>query len=200
MYRLDLLRHGQTTLSHTLRGSTDDELTELGWQQMQATVEQALHGELPWQVIFSSPLQRCRLFAEQLQERYQLPLFLDAQLQEMDFGCWEGKTTAEIYQHTPELLAKFWETPTTYTPPQAESIGAFRYRIESSLNNIQQVMQQHQYQSALVITHGGVIKLLKCMAQQQHLDQILSMTAELGQLSCFELDTSLGLKLMDRHL
>ena len=36
--KIDLLRHGETTLSHTLRGSTDDDLTELGWQQMQQTI------------------------------------------------------------------------------------------------------------------------------------------------------------------
>lgn len=48
-------------------------------------------------------------------------------------------------------------------------------------------MQQHQYQSALVVTHGGVIKLLSCLAQQQSLDDLLKMPAELGQLHSFSL-------------
>ena len=48
-------------------------------------------------------------------------------------------------------------------------------------------MQQHQYQSALVVTHGGVIKLLSCLAQQQGLDDLLKMSAEPGQLHSFRL-------------
>ena len=55
---LDLLRHGETTLSHTLRGHTDDELTENGWLQMQSTIQQYVAGGTNWDVIFSSPLQR----------------------------------------------------------------------------------------------------------------------------------------------
>ena len=48
-------------------------------------------------------------------------------------------------------------------------------------------MRQHHYQSALVVTHGGVIKLLSCLAQQQGLDNLLRMSAELGQLHSFRL-------------
>jgi len=39
-FRIDLLRHGESQYSHTLRGHLDDELTAKGWQQMQSTIEQ----------------------------------------------------------------------------------------------------------------------------------------------------------------
>ena len=39
----------------------------------------------------------------------------------------------------------------------------------------------------VVVTHGGVIKLLSCLAQQQSLDDLLKMPAELGQLHSFSL-------------
>ncbi len=41
MLYLDFLRHGETSLSHTLRGRTDDALTAKGWAQMQSTIAQA---------------------------------------------------------------------------------------------------------------------------------------------------------------
>ena len=41
MLYLDFLRHGETSLSHTLRGKTDDALTAKGWMQMQSTIAQA---------------------------------------------------------------------------------------------------------------------------------------------------------------
>lgn len=55
--------------------------------------------------------------------------------------------------------------------------------------SIQQHMLASNSQTALVVTHGGVIKLLKCMALQQSLDDILKMTADLGQLNRFILDS-----------
>ena len=76
MYRIDLLRHGETELSHTLRGSTDDALTDSGWQQMQQTVDQFLKNNSPnpWDIVFSSPLQRCALFADEIASNLKLEL------------------------------------------------------------------------------------------------------------------------------
>ena len=71
--RLDLLRHGETELGGGLRGSLDDALTELGWSQMR----EAVIGQGPWDRIVSSPLQRCRLFAEELAASLNLLLSLE---------------------------------------------------------------------------------------------------------------------------
>jgi alpha-ribazole phosphatase len=57
-----------------------------------------------------------------------------------------------------------------------------------------------QSQTALIVTHGGVIKLLKCMALQQSLDDILKMSAELGQLNRFMLDSeTMQLELLESN-
>lgn len=196
MLKLDLLRHGETTLGHTLRGSTDDELTALGWQQMYQTMQMMDQASItqtmiqkPWDIIFTSPLKRCRLFAESIAEQLHRPLIVDQQLQEMHFGDWEGKSTQSIYENDPELLANFWQYPTTFTPPNAESLQIFQTRIQSALHNIQQQMSLYHAERVLVVTHGGVIKLLKCMALQQPLDDILKMSAELGQLNRFILNS-----------
>lgn len=186
MMQLDLLRHGETKLSHTLRGAIDDALTAKGWQQMQDALDLQEHAD--WDVIISSPLQRCLHFATHVQNQLECPLWVNDGLKEMSFGDWEGQTTQWIYDHFPEELATFWETPTRFTPPQAESILHFQKRIENSLLDIQQRMQQHQFQKALVITHGGVIKMFKLMALTQPLDDILKMSAELGQLVSFQMN------------
>ena len=202
MLRIDLLRHGETTLSHTLRGSTDDALTENGWAQMQYTIQQHVatiqdhadtqsldhpHQALEWQAIFSSPLQRCADFAQHLADQFQLNLIVDAHLQEMDFGDWEGQSTADIYAESPELLAQFWQLPMQYCAPNGETMQHFHARIIQAFEAIQQYMLVHDLNHVLVVTHGGVIKLLKCLALQQPLNQLLNMQAEHGQLSCFEL-------------
>lgn len=201
MYKIDLMRHGETELSHTLRGSTDDALTALGWQQMHQTLDQSLatfsENEI-WNMIFSSPLQRCRLFAEKISAQLYLDLHIDLNLKEMHFGDWEGISTQKIYEDFPEQLAQFWQTPTQFTPPNAESMQAFYTRIIEALKIIIKQMQQNDAKTAVVVTHGGVIKLLKCLALKQPLDDILKMSAGLGQLNSFILREDLSLEYVEQ--
>lgn len=180
--RLDLLRHGETTLSHTLRGHTDDELTENGWLQMQSTIQQYVAGDTNWNVIFSSPLQRCHVFAINLAEQLEIPLQLNMHIKEMYFGDWEGISTQSIYENEPELLANFWQFPTKYHAPNGESLEQFLQRVQVGFDEIHTQMKINQWNRALVVTHGGVIKLLTCLARHKHLNDLLKMSAELGQL------------------
>ena len=182
---IDVLRHGETTLSHTLRGHLDDALTPTGWQQMQTSIEQMQ--PYPWQVIFTSPLQRCAAFAHTFAINTHLICYEDANFKEMNFGDWEGVTTEQIYQQSPELLTNFWQHPTQYTAPNGESLLDFQSRIQQGLFLVIEKMQIQQHEHALLVTHGGVIKLLRCLAQHQPLDDLLKMQARLGQMYRFKI-------------
>ena len=188
MLYLDFLRHGETSLSHTLRGRTDDALTAKGWAQMRSTITQSEQTDQAWDVIYSSPLQRCRLFAEQWAGQKQLPLFIEPNLQEMDFGEWEAQSTERLYQLYPDELAQFWQTPLSFTPPQAESLMAFKRRVVESIQILTQQMYAQGWTRALIVSHGGVIKLLKCQTLKQNDNDLLKMSAELGQLNRFVFD------------
>ncbi|MFY5898297.1 histidine phosphatase family protein [Acinetobacter pittii] len=189
-FRIDLLRHGESEYSHTLRGHLDDELTAKGWQQMQSTIEQVANQS--WDVIISSSLKRCACFAEQLAKTTQLPLLLNHDLKEMYFGEWEGVSTQQIYETSPELLANFWQKPSQYCPPRAETLMQFQTRVLKGFQELLVQMQNQNWQHALVVTHGGVIKLLACLATQQPLDDLLKMPAELGKLYSFEFSETDG--------
>ncbi|WP_144730517.1 histidine phosphatase family protein [Acinetobacter oleivorans] len=189
-FRIDLLRHGESQYSHTLRGHLDDELTEKGWQQMQSTIEQVANQS--WDVIISSSLKRCACFAEHLAKTTQLPLLLNHDLKEMYFGEWEGVSTQQIYETSPELLANFWQKPSQYCPPRAETLMQFQTRVLKGFQELLVEMQNQNLQHGLVVTHGGVIKLLACLATQQPLDDLLKMPAELGKLYSFEFSETDG--------
>ena len=189
-FRIDLLRHGESQYSHTLRGHLDDELTAKGWQQMQSTIEQVTNQS--WDVIVSSSLKRCACFAEQLAKTAELPLLVNHDLKEMYFGEWEGVSTQQIYETSPELLANFWQKPSQYCPPCAETLNQFQTRVLKGFQNLLEQMQKQNLQHALVITHGGVIKLLACLARQQPLDDLLKMPAELGKLYSLEFSETDG--------
>ncbi|MFX5532374.1 histidine phosphatase family protein [Acinetobacter baumannii] len=189
-FRIDLLRHGESQYSHTLRGHLDDELTAKGWQQMQSTIEQVTNQT--WDVIVSSSLKRCACFAEQLAKTAELPLLVNHDLKEMYFGEWEGVSTQQIYENSPELLANFWQKPSQYCPPRAETLNQFQTRVLKGFQDLLGYMQKQNLQHALVVTHGGVIKLLACLARQQPLDDLLKMPAELGKLYSLEFSETAG--------
>ncbi|SDX53925.1 alpha-ribazole phosphatase [Allochromatium warmingii] len=154
---LDVLRHGAVTGNECLRGEQDDPLSALGWEQMQ----QATATATGWTQIVSSPLRRCAEFAQTLANARGVPLHVVAEWRERSFGDWEGRSLAAL----PEAeLAQFWADPVGYTPPSAEPFTAFRERVLAAWLDLCADQAQH----TLLITHGGVIRVLVaevlCMA------------------------------------
>ena len=150
---IDLLRHGEVAGGEVFRGSSDDPLTDTGWQQMQDAIE----GEAGWDVILSSPLQRCCEFAESLAEEEALNLHINEQLQEIHFGDWEGCSPDDLLKSDAETLQDWWQSPTRETPPRGENFQDFRSRVLKTFN---QVTKKHEGEHILLITHAGVIRLI----------------------------------------
>lgn len=150
---IDLLRHGEVEGGDIFRGSTDDKLTDEGWEQMQLT----LQGEVNWDVIMTSPLRRCAEFAESLADQESLELEVMDNLQEIDFGDWEGQSPNELLETDNERLKCWWTSPTKTTPPQGEDFHDFRARV---LKTLKQITAEHQNKRILLVTHAGVIRVI----------------------------------------
>ena len=177
---LDLLRHGETTGGNGFRGSTDDQLTEQGQTQMQ----QALASVGGWDLVISSPLQRCQVFAEQFAAERGLPLRIEADLRELHFGEWEGRNAAEILFADEQALGQFWNDPYGFTPPGGEPVRDFANRV---LTTIGRLSAELAGQRVLLITHGGVMRLLLARARGLPEAQLLQVEvphASLKGLSC----------------
>jgi alpha-ribazole phosphatase len=155
---IELLRHGDTG-QRSYRGQLDDALSEQGWAQLRAAV---LGGE--WDAIVSSSLQRCAAFAQELAQACKLPLRLDARLAEYHFGDWQGMPIEQIAQEQGDALARFWADPVAYPPPGAETFEAFRDRLSAALDDIAAEAGDRRI---LVVTHGGAIRLLRCLVEQR---------------------------------
>ncbi|MGR4039463.1 histidine phosphatase family protein [Pseudomonas sp. 910_21] len=175
---LDLLRHGETELGGGLRGSLDDALTARGWQQMRDGVQ----GRGGWDLIVSSPLQRCSRFAEQLAAQLQLPLLLQPDVQELHFGAWEGQSAAALMETNADDLGRFWSDPYSFTPPQGEPVVDFSRRVLGAIEGLQ---RDCAGQRVLLISHGGVMRLLLARARGLPREQLLNV--EVGHGALFSL-------------
>jgi len=151
---IDLLRHGDTG-QHGYRGQLDDALTDKGWAQLRA----AAAGR-EWDAIVSSPLQRCAVFARELASTRRLPLRLDSRLAEYHFGDWQGVPVETIADRQGDALGRFWADPAAHPPPGAETFEQFGARLTDALDEI---VRDAEARRMLVVTHGGVIRLLRCL-------------------------------------
>ncbi|WP_231421567.1 alpha-ribazole phosphatase family protein [Pseudomonas sp. Leaf59] len=180
---LDLLRHGETELGGGLRGSLDDALTANGWTQMRAAVVE----QGPWDRVVSSPLQRCARFAEELGARLDLPVSLEKDLQELHFGAWEGQSAAALMQTDAEGLGLFWADPYNFTPPEGEPVSDFSDRV---LGAVSRLHQAYAGERVLLISHGGVMRLLLARARGLPREQLLNV--EVGHGGLFSLRVGAG--------
>lgn len=153
---IDLLRHGDTG-QRSYRGQLDDALSAQGWAQMHAAV-----ADLHWDVVVASSMRRCAAFAQALAQARGVPLTLDARLKEYHFGDWQGVAIEDLAARQADALARFWADPVAHPPPNAEAFAAFAARLNGALDAI---VRTHRGRRVLVVTHGGVIRLLRCIAE-----------------------------------
>jgi alpha-ribazole phosphatase len=152
---IDMLRHGEPVGGRRYRGQLDDPLSEKGWAQMRAaTAERA-----PWTAIVSSPLARCRAFAEELAGQTGLPLSVDDRLKEVGFGVWEGRTAADIQAIDPDAVFNFKRDPVAFRPEGAEPLDAFYQRVAAVLDDM---VKMHDGGHVLLVAHAGVIRMATC--------------------------------------
>jgi alpha-ribazole phosphatase len=180
---LDLLRHGACNDDCHLRGHTDSVVSEKGWQQMVQAVSHWPHAE-QWQVVLTSPLQRCQVFAEKLAALKNLGCYTLEPLREMSFGRWDGMTLAELQQEGDDYLA-FWQAPEHNSPPDGECLQDFQQRVHTAL---QQIVRLHRGQHCLAVTHAGVIRAMIGAVLQlplSHLNRLQVGYGAFAQLQVF---------------
>lgn len=151
---IDLLRHGEAEGGKIFRGRTDSPLSANGFEQMTNTI--GLHPPA-WDAIISSPLSRCCDFARTLSVQYDIPFNLQQGFREIDFGLWEGRTVAEVYQQQPRDVENFWQDPLMYSPPDAETLIDFQQRVVQAWQSL--LIEKHG-QHVLLVTHGGVMRMI----------------------------------------
>ncbi len=150
-----LVRHAATAWSEAGRhtGRTDIELNEAGRDQslrLASTIERLLHGRGE-PVVFSSTLARARQTAELAMPRvhvHETDLVV-----EIDYGAYEGLTSAEIAEREPG-----WSVFAA-GGPGGESIAAVTARCESFVAKVERMAAGRP---VVVFTHGHTSRALTC--------------------------------------
>ncbi|MEZ0076127.1 bifunctional RNase H/acid phosphatase [Planotetraspora sp. GP83] len=179
-----LLRHGETPLSIEKRfsGLGNPALTANGVAQAEAAAVRLSGKPYEIEAIVSSPLLRARQTAEAVAARTELPVSVEDDLRETDFGAWEGYTFAEIQERWPDELAA-WLADPGVAPPGGESFATTARRVDRARDRI---VTAHEGKSVLVVSHVTPIKMLVRLALMAPPEALYRMHLDLACLSLIE--------------
>ncbi|MEL7147682.1 MAG: alpha-ribazole phosphatase [Bacteroidota bacterium] len=121
--------------------------------------------------IFCSPLYRCSRLADDLF----LPqrILRDERLKEFDFGQWEMMRWDDIDKDSKEKwMADFVNIPA----PDGESLGVMHVRV----NDFIEELVKEPYERVALVTHSGVIRIVKAMVESTPLRKCFDYHLEYG--------------------
>jgi alpha-ribazole phosphatase len=116
-------------------------------------------GRPPPQRIWSSPWSRTRELARALALHFQLPLYEDPRLSELNFGRWEGRLWSSLETQDSYAWARWMREWRTASPPGGEALPELLARVEAWLNE-----RVEEDGLSLAVTHAGVIRAAHALA------------------------------------
>lgn len=156
----------------TCYGQTDVPLKK-SFEQEAKIVKQKLEG-LDFDVIFSSPLSRCKKLAEYC--GFEDALLYD-RLKEIHLGEWEMRNFEQIN-------TAMWDNDWIEIPaPNGESFKQMYDRVASFYEELKTM----NYKNVLIFTHGGVINCTRAYFGKAELKDGFDNLADYGQICEFEL-------------
>ena len=191
-----LVRHCQTDWNREparCQGWAEVELNETGREQARA-LGRSLAGQ-GLQLIVSSHLVRARETAEILHGELggELPFVVDPRLAETHRGEWETRRFSSIIRDEPDEWRAYQEHPETFRFPNGESLEAQQRRVLACLRDC-----ALDGRKALLITHGGSIRLARCFLGGHGIDRFHATETVNGGVD--EVDTAGLAERVDSYL
>jgi 2,3-bisphosphoglycerate-dependent phosphoglycerate mutase len=152
IHYITLLRHGksQANEQNVLQGQMDSPLTEEGVQQSQALAAHWRAEDITFNRIISSPLGRAHETARIVSDLLMIPIELDDQWKEREFGKAEGL----LYE---EIFSKYREIPPRSVYDPAYETGESDWDLYIRAANAVQNLTYRPAGRYLVVSHGSIM-------------------------------------------
>jgi broad specificity phosphatase PhoE len=162
-----LARHGETDDNIPpirVQGFSDTPLNDNGRHQAEELAGRVATRGI--RSLWSSDLSRARETAEIVGARIGLQPRLDPRLREANRGDWEGSLFIDIERQDPDGYAAWLRAGEQFRFPGGESLREQSDRVAAALDDIQAAADP----PALVVCHGGSIRVTLCRADPRGLD------------------------------
>ncbi|MBS9776248.1 MAG: histidine phosphatase family protein [Fusobacterium sp.] len=154
MGRLILIRHGQTEMNKQKLyfGKLNPKLNNLGIEQAQNAKKylEEIKEKISYDLVYSSPLLRAKETAE-ICNYLEKNIIFDKNLEELNFGIFEGLTYKEILEKFPNEAKKMENSWLNYNYETGESPKEMYERVINFVENLD------FSKNILIVSHWGVI-------------------------------------------
>lgn len=153
-----LVRHGHVDGIDPprFRGRTELPLTPLGRRQA-AALRDRITAEWRPAAIYSSPMGRCLATATTIAGRFGLAVQPVADLNDRDYGAWQGLSHAEVHRRWPAEYGLWRNAPHDAAIPGGETLDTVAGR---TLRALHAIVQRHRGEAVVVVAHDSVNRLL----------------------------------------
>ncbi len=105
--------------------------------------------------IYTGAALSCIQTAQFISKEYQTDFEILPQLKNQEFGIWKGMNYDEIEQRYPEMLKKYHELPSSYSPDGGETLLEFGDRVKNTMNEI---IEANQSKRIVIVTHSNFVR------------------------------------------
>lgn len=168
-----LARHGETNDNlppGRFQGWTDTPLNLLGRRQASQLGQELAQRAEPIASLWASDLSRARETGSIAGAAIGLRPLLDWRLREGFRGRWEGFAFEQIKSAEPERYAAWRRAEPSFHFPDGESLQELQDRVLAALREI----HARGPLPALVVCHGGAIRVMRCWRDGRSLDAFWS--------------------------
>lgn len=173
---LYVARHGQTVwnVQNKVCGITDVELTEIGKEQAKVLAYEVQENSID--LIISSPLKRAVGTSSIISKICNIPFEVDERLIEQNYGVYEGVDREDkAFQNNKRCFA--------FKYPKGESMMQVAYRVYGLIDEIK---NKHGDKNVLIISHGGVCRIINTYFRDMTNDEFFNYTLQNGKLQTYK--------------
>ena len=181
--RLILVRHGETSWNRAGRfqGHGQVGLNDLGYRQARRAAR-ALRSVKPT-ALYSSPLPRALMTAEEISRELSLPVVHLDGMKEIGLGELEGITSKTMRAQYAQLYAAWRDDPSSVTFPGGESLQQLQALSWSAFKHIEKT---HPDDIIVAVSHGFAIGTILCRFMGLPLSQFHALSVDLGSMSIIQ--------------
>ena len=176
-----LVRHTKPLIGKDIcYGQTDVPVDETIFEQSANDILSVLLEKAD--AIYSSPLIRCSVLAQYLQQKKypSLDIHYNNLLMELNFGEWENKKWNDIPKsHLDKWMNDFVNEPV----PGGESFSQLHQRTQKFIEDV----SKKAHSSVIIVSHAGVIRSATSHIQQTALKDAFAISYEYGCVNIFEI-------------
>lgn len=167
-----LVRHceAEGNINDVFQGHTDGEISPRGALQLEKLKEKCR--DIPFDIIYSSPLQRAYKTAQAANYYHNVPIIKENGIIELNGGDMEGKKWNELPQLFPDTYPVWENNHTKFVAPNGESIVQVYIRMRDS---ILKIVGDNKGKTIGIFSHGCAIRTFLAFASGYNVDGIDKM-------------------------